>query len=98
MKPGGPLMYPQQGYENPGPTPNLRGVEENTNMSKGTENPEQHGSAGDISDYVHDPGMGEAGNQRGRQGEGGPSAASERTADKSTKMAPPEPDPAGVRK
>ena len=44
LKPGGPIKPKAQGYVNPGPTDNLRGVEPNTAFHKGTPNPEQHGS------------------------------------------------------
>jgi hypothetical protein len=65
LKPGGPIMPAKQGYENPGVTPNLRGVEPNTAMHKGTPNPQQEGSHGPIGDYVHDPGKGDADNHYG---------------------------------
>lgn len=35
IPPGGPISPEPMGYENPGATPNLRGVEANTNPSKG---------------------------------------------------------------
>jgi hypothetical protein len=55
MKPGGPIMPSKQGFQNPGPTKNLRGVEPNTAMHKGTPNPEQHGTHPRIGD--HNPGF-----------------------------------------
>jgi hypothetical protein len=95
MPPGGPVKETQATYRTPGATPNLRGVEPNTAMHKGTPNPEQKGS--DIRHGDHNPGMGQAGmTHRPRVPE--VSAAKERTADKSTKVAPPKPDPMGVRK
>lgn len=36
IPPGGPLSPTAQGFENPGRTPNLRGVETNTDPSKGS--------------------------------------------------------------
>lgn len=36
IPPGGPIKQSAQGYENPGATPNMRGVEENTGHSNGT--------------------------------------------------------------
>jgi hypothetical protein len=55
MKPGGPIKPSKQGYVNPGPTDNLRGVEPNTSMHRGTPNPEQAGTPGKHGD--HNPGM-----------------------------------------
>lgn len=55
MKPGGPIMPKKQGFRNPGATPNLRGVEPNTSMHKGTPNPEQKGTAPRLGD--HNPPM-----------------------------------------
>src|SRR5450631_4514117 len=55
LKPGGPIMPSKQGYVNPGPTKNLRGVEPNTAFHKGTPNPEQQGTAGKHGD--HNPPM-----------------------------------------
>ena len=55
LKPGGPIMPSKQGFVNPGPTKNLRGVEPNTAMHRGTPNPEQHGSHGKMGD--HNPGF-----------------------------------------
>lgn len=51
MKPGGPIMPKKQGFVNPGPTDNLRGVEPNTSMHKGTPNPEQKGTAPRLGDH-----------------------------------------------
>ncbi len=56
LKPGGPIKPKAQGYVNPGPTDNLRGVEPNTAMHRGTPNPEQHGQIGHIGGANHDPG------------------------------------------
>jgi hypothetical protein len=95
-KPGGPIKPTKQGYENPGPTTNLRGVEPNTASHRGEPNPEQHGSHGPIGDYVHDPGQGQAGEPHGR-GINAPQAKG-RTSEHSTKLAPPAPDERGVRK
>jgi hypothetical protein len=96
LQPGVPIQPTKQGFVNPGPTDNLRGVEPNTAMHKGEPNPEQHGSHGPIGDYVHDPGKGQAGEPHGR-GINAPMAKG-RTAEHSTKVAPPPPDPRGVRK
>jgi hypothetical protein len=65
LKPGGPIMPSKQGFVNPGPTKNLRGVEPNTAMHRGTPNPEQHGQIGHIGGANHDPGTGEADNAHG---------------------------------
>jgi hypothetical protein len=97
LKPGGPILPAKQGFVNPGPTPNLRGVEPNTARHKGTPNPEQHGSHGPIGDYVHDPGHGQAGDVH-RPDVPLVMAMSERHSDKGTKVAPPVPNPKGVRK
>ena len=92
--PGGPIKPSQQGFVNPGPTTNLRGVEANTDPHKGTPNPEQHGSHKSRED--HDPGMAQAGMTHR------PNVpivlAKGKTSEHSTKVAPPEPDPRGVRK
>jgi len=56
MKPGGPILPKKQGYVNPGPTPNLRGVEPNTAHHKGTPNPHQSGTPGHIGGADHSPG------------------------------------------
>jgi hypothetical protein len=93
-KPGGPIKPGQQGYVNPGRTDNLRGVEPNTAMHRGEPNPEQKGS--DVRHGDHDPGMGESGNVR-CHGIDAPTASG-RTGEHSTKLAPPMPDPKGVRK
>jgi hypothetical protein len=63
MKPGGPILPTKQGFVNPGPTKNLRGVEPNTAFHKGQPNEEQHGSPGKMGD--HNPGTGEADNAHG---------------------------------
>lgn len=84
------------GYENPGATPNLRGVEENTNRDKGPVNPEQHGTPGHIGGQDHDPGTGASG-RAGGDGINAP-GPSGRTGEFSAKLAPPPPDPRGVRK
>lgn len=51
MRPGGPIMPKKQGFVNPGPTRNLRGVEPNTAMHRGTPNPEQKGTAPRHGDH-----------------------------------------------
>jgi len=61
--PGGPILPGAQGYRNPGATPNLRGVEPNTAVHKGTPNPEQHGDWKGKED--HRPGMEQASNAHG---------------------------------
>jgi hypothetical protein len=96
-KPGGPILPGAQGYVNPGPTDNLRGVEPNTAMHRGQPNPEQHGTPGHIGGADHNPGMAQAGQVHGH-GVNTASPAKERTSDKSKKVAPPMPDPRGVRK
>lgn len=64
---GGPIMPKKQGYVNPGPTPNLRGVEPNTARHKGFPIPtDQPGDPGEIgTQREHNPGRGESGNHRG---------------------------------
>ena len=94
LKPGGPIQPSKQGYVNPGPTDNLRGVEPNTAMHRGEPNPEQHGSHGRIGD--HDPGMGQAGEVH--RPDVPIVLAKGKTAEHSTKVAPPMPNPKGVRK
>lgn len=42
-------------YENPGPTPNIRGIEPNTNPSNGEPCPPQHGSADEHGSMVDTP-------------------------------------------
>lgn len=54
-KPGGPIKEPPMGFKNPGPTANLRGVEHNTAMHRGTPNEEQHGTRKGPAD--HSPGF-----------------------------------------
>lgn len=95
LKPGGPIMPSKQGFVNPGPTDNLRGVEPNTSRHKGTPNPEQHGSPARLGD--HNPGMGQAGDVH-RPDVPVVMASKERHSDKGTKVPPPMPDPKGVRK
>ena len=93
-KPGGPIQPSQQGFVNPGPTTNLRGVEPNTAMHRGDPNPEQMGS--DMRHGDHNPGKGQAGDvHRPNVPQVMPKG---RTAEHSTKVGPPEPDPRGVRK
>ena len=92
-KPGGPILPRPQPANKPNPTD--RGDEPNTRMHRGTPNPEQHGS--DIRHGDHNPGMAQSGAVHDRQGRGAPTASG-RTGEMSTKMAPPEPDPMGVRK
>jgi hypothetical protein len=55
LKPGGPIKPSQQGFVNPGPTDNLRGVEHNTSMHRGTPNPEQHGTHKNREDHNAPP-------------------------------------------
>ena len=98
IDPGGPLMPSKQGFINPGPTPNLRGVEPNTAFHKGEPNPQQHGSHGPIGDYVHDPGMAQAGDVHRPNVPAIPAATAEKHSAKGTKVAPPMPNPKGVRK
>ena len=62
--PGGPIMPAKQGYVNPGPTPNLRGVEHNTSFHKGTPNPHQPGTRSAEVQH-HDPGKGASGDPHG---------------------------------
>ena len=62
--PGGPILPGAQGYRNPGATPNLRGVEPNTAVHKGTPNPHQEGTAGHHG-TPHHPGFEQAGNPHG---------------------------------
>ena len=96
LKPGGPIMPTKQGFVNPGPTDNLRGVEPNTAMHRGTPNPEQHGSHGPIGDYVHDPGMNDDTHKGGIQTpvEGNKAVAKHH----GKPIMHPAPDPRGVRK
>lgn len=63
MPPGGPIKPSPMGPHNPGPTPNLRGVEPNTGRDKGQPNPPQRGTAGHHGD--HAPGQADAGNTHG---------------------------------
>jgi hypothetical protein len=57
IKPGGPIKPSKMGFINPGPTDNLRGVEPNTAMHRGTPNPDQHGSHGHVGGVDHAPGI-----------------------------------------
>jgi hypothetical protein len=77
-------------------TPHDRGVEEGTNMSKGTENVEQHGSLGDIGDVDADRGD-TSGETHGEAG-GDIESLGQYGVGSTPTMAPPEPDPMGVRK
>lgn len=95
LKPGGPIMPSKQGFVNPGPTDNLRGVEHNTSFHKGEPNPEQHGTHKNRED--HNPGMGEAGNVH-RPNVPMVMVSADKHSDKGTKVAPPMPNPRGVRK
>ena len=92
---GGPIKPNAQGFVNPGPTNNLRGVEPNTAMHRGTPNPDQKGS--DIRHGDHEPGMGQAGEVHGH-GVHSAQVSADKHSDKGTKSAPPAPDPRGVRK
>ena len=98
LKPGGPIMPSKQGFVNPGPTDNLRGVEPNTAMHRGTPNPHQMGSAGHINGQDHNPGMGQAGEVHGHgiqtPIEGNKNVAKHHNA---PVMSPP-PNPKGVKK
>lgn len=92
---GGPIQPNAQGYRNPGATPNLRGVEPNTEMHKGTPNPEQHGTHKNRED--HNPGMAQAGDTH-RPHVPVVLPVKDRHSNASTKVPPPMPDPMGVRK
>ena len=63
MPPGGPIKPSPMGFENPGPTDNLRGVEPNTANDRGTPNPPQSGTAGHHGN--HAPGQAAAGDTHG---------------------------------
>jgi len=64
MPPGGPIKPKPMGFVNPGATPNLRGVEPNTAMHRGTPNPHQMGSRhADMAQ--HAPGQAAAGDTHG---------------------------------
>ena len=84
--PGGPIQTPAMGPHNPGPTKNLRGVEHNTSMHKGTPNDAQHGSPGMHGD--HNPG-----HNADTHGHGVPMPprVAGRHSDVSTKQATPTP-------
>lgn len=89
MPPGGPIKPKPMGFVNPGPTPDLRGVEPNTANDRGTPNPHQVGSKHHEVAH-HDPGQGAAGDPHGH----GVPAASYlpiRHSDVSTKVPPPNP-------
>jgi hypothetical protein len=94
LKPGGPIMPAKQGFVNPGPTKNLRGVEPNTAMHRGTPNPQQQGTAGMHGD--HNPGTNSDVHGHGIQTpvEGNPYVAKH----SSKPIVHPAPDPRGVRK
>ena len=92
LTPGGPILPRTQPLGKP--MPGDRGKEQNTEMHRGTPNPEQHGSHKSRED--HNPGMAQAGEVHGH-GIHAPTATG-RTGEHSTKMAPPPPNPAGVRK
>jgi hypothetical protein len=95
-KPGGPILPGAQGYVNPGPTKNLRGVEANTSMHRGTPNPEQSGTADKHGD--HNPGKGQAGDVHRPNVPLIPVSANEKHSGKGVPVGPPEPNPRGVRK
>lgn len=95
-KPGGPILPGAQGFVNPGPTKNLRGVEPNTAMHRGTPNPEQSGS--DVRHGDHNPGMGQAGDVHRPNVPVVMQAVAEKHSAKGTKVAPPMPNPKGVAK
>lgn len=95
LKPGGPIKPKAQGFVNPGPTDNLRGVEPNTAMHRGTPNPEQKGTIERHGD--HNPGMGQAGDPHGH-GINAPMIAKGRHSEAGKKLAPPPPNPKGVLK
>jgi hypothetical protein len=89
---GGPIMPRAQPFNKPNPTD--RGQEANTEMHRGTPNPEQHGTHKNRED--HDPGMGQSGNTH--RPDVPLVLAKGKTAEHSTKVAPPMPNPKGVRK
>lgn len=96
LTPGGPIMPRPQPDGKPNPTD--RGREANTEMHRGTPNPEQRGS--DIRHGDHNPGYGESGNVS-RSHRGIPSVTADvslKHSAKGTKVPPPPPDPRGVRK
>ena len=93
LKPGGPIKPTKQGYVNPGPTDNLRGVEPNTSMHRGTPNPAQSGTPGMHGD--HSPGY-NSDTHAPTPPPGVPLGARHSTAGK--KMGPQPPNPKGVRK
>lgn len=92
LTPGGPILPHMQPPGKPNPTD--RGDEPNTQMHKGEVNPAQRGS--DVRHGDHEPGMGQAGDPHGH-GIHAPTATG-RTGEHSSKLAPPMPDPKGVRK
>ena len=81
---------------NPGPTDNLRGVEPNTAMHRGTPNPEQHGTHKNRED--HNPGMGQAGMTHRPNVEAVMVDQREKHSGRGVPSPSPEPDPKGVRK
>lgn len=97
LKPGGPIKPKAQGFQNPGPTKNLRGVEPNTAMHRGTPNPEQHGTPGHIGGADHNPGMNDDTHGHGIVTFSGPHPDSKEST-RSMKSPPPAPNPKGVRK
>lgn len=94
LKPGGPIKPSAQGFVNPGPTDNLRGVEPNTSMHKGTPNPEQHGTHKNRED--HNPGMGQTGDVHRPDVPVVLAATNEKHSAKGTKVAAPMPK--GIRR
>ena len=96
-KPGGPILPGAQGFRNPGATPDLRGVEANTAMHRGTPNPEQHGATGRVHGD-HDPGMAQASDVHRPNVHPVAPPVGEKHSAKGTMSASPEPNPMGVRK
>ena len=92
LKPGGPLQPTKQGYVNPGPTPNLRGVEPNTAMHRGTPNPGQAGT--DIRHGDHNPGF----NSDTHAPPAPPQVALGPRHSTAGKKLPPPPPPKGIRR
>ena len=93
IPPGGPITESAQGDS---ASPHDRGVEENTNMSKGTPNPMQSGSMGDIGDI---DGWADRGDSSGMTygGDGGTiEAATDCGVGSTPTMAPPAPDDDGM--
>ena len=94
LTPGGPILPKTQPLGKP--MPGDRGKEENTSFHKGTPNPEQHGTHKNRED--HNPGMGQAGDVHRPNVPVVTADASLKHSAKGTKVAPPMPDPMGVRK